>query len=237
MPYVREPFAEQRIWQGLPFPVSCCWNGMAVLSAAPFQNGTRFRADDPEGCPSSECSLICDDFIRAGHTKMVVDPGGPGLLKGAWQEGMRHLPGLQCHMWRGVAWPRGTVLLRAAPVLQQPQLCMSGWMASDRSGGHHLLAEQQGHARPRLAQLVECRASAGLASSPVRVCGALAAFLSCPGPRSRSCGACLQGISPCSPHGLCGWLSELARTMFWGSPSFCGLRLPEGIVRSRAGCI
>eukprot|EP00891_Asterochloris_glomerata_P008339 jgi/Astpho2/8339/Aster-x1516 len=75
MPYVREPFAEQRIWQGLPFPVSCCWNGMAVLSAAPFQNGTRFRADDPEGCPSSECSLICDDFIRAGHTKMVVDPG------------------------------------------------------------------------------------------------------------------------------------------------------------------
>ena len=79
MPYVREPFAEQRIWQGLPFPVSCCWNGMAVLSAAPFQNGTRFRADDPEGCPSSECSLICDDFIRAGHTKMIADPGGQGL--------------------------------------------------------------------------------------------------------------------------------------------------------------
>ena len=62
--------------QGLPFPVSCCWNGMAVLAAAPFLNGTRFRGNDPEGCPGSECMFICDDFIRAGHTRMVVDPGG-----------------------------------------------------------------------------------------------------------------------------------------------------------------
>lgn len=115
MPYVREPFAEQRIWQGLPFPVSCCWNGMAVLSAAPFQNGTRFRADDPEGCPSSECSLICDDFIRAGHTKMVVDPGGQGSLNRlAGRHGAPARPAVS-HVERCCLVKVGTVLLRAAP--------------------------------------------------------------------------------------------------------------------------
>ena len=118
MPYVREPFAEQRIWQGLPFPVSCCWNGMAVLSAAPFQNGTRFRADDPEGCPSSECSLICDDFIRVGYTRMIVDPGAQGLLSSL--AGRQETPARPAvsHVERCCLAKVCTVLLRAAPVLQ-----------------------------------------------------------------------------------------------------------------------
>ena len=43
-PYVSEPAALQRLSKGLPFPVSCCWNGLVVLNAVPFvHNGTRLR--------------------------------------------------------------------------------------------------------------------------------------------------------------------------------------------------
>ncbi|KAA6416478.1 MAG: hypothetical protein FRX49_13550, partial [Trebouxia sp. A1-2] len=35
-PYVTDPYSLQRIALGLPFPVKCCWNGLVVMSAAPF---------------------------------------------------------------------------------------------------------------------------------------------------------------------------------------------------------
>ncbi len=44
-PYVSEPAALQRLSKGLPFPVSCCWNGMAVLNGTFFQQGYQFRSE------------------------------------------------------------------------------------------------------------------------------------------------------------------------------------------------
>lgn len=45
-PYVSERAAMQRITQGLPFPVRCCWNGLVVLNAEPFlQHGARLRCE------------------------------------------------------------------------------------------------------------------------------------------------------------------------------------------------
>ena len=43
-PYVTDPYSLDRIAKGLPFPVKCCWNGMVILSAAPFlQHDARIR--------------------------------------------------------------------------------------------------------------------------------------------------------------------------------------------------
>ena len=43
-PFVKHPYSVQRLHKGLPFPVKCCWNGMAALNAAPFlQHGLHFR--------------------------------------------------------------------------------------------------------------------------------------------------------------------------------------------------
>ncbi|KAL0027056.1 hypothetical protein WJX79_002008 [Trebouxia sp. C0005] len=43
-PYVTDPYSLQRIALGLPFPVKCCWNGLVVMSAAPFsQHNLRVR--------------------------------------------------------------------------------------------------------------------------------------------------------------------------------------------------
>ena len=32
-----------QVQAGLPFPVSCCWNGLAVINAAPFRAGYQYR--------------------------------------------------------------------------------------------------------------------------------------------------------------------------------------------------
>ena len=43
-PHVTDPYSRQRVERGLHFPVRCCWNGMAVMSAAPFtRHGVRMR--------------------------------------------------------------------------------------------------------------------------------------------------------------------------------------------------
>ena len=43
-PYVTDPYSLERIALGLPFPVKCCWNGLVVMSAAPFsQHNLRVR--------------------------------------------------------------------------------------------------------------------------------------------------------------------------------------------------
>lgn len=100
-PFLVHPPSRARLEAGLPFPASCCWNGMANLDAAPFTHGGyRFRAvaaraDRHVGpavgagvgvgqksggpfpsCPASECSLLCEDWMRAGVApRMLIDPG------------------------------------------------------------------------------------------------------------------------------------------------------------------
>ncbi|KAK9806939.1 hypothetical protein WJX72_008114 [[Myrmecia] bisecta] len=73
-PYVTHPYSIQRLRRGLPFPVKCCWNGLAVLNAEPFLKGVRFRARRETECYASECSLMCEDFLRLGYDKMITDP-------------------------------------------------------------------------------------------------------------------------------------------------------------------
>ena len=43
-PYLHHAYSRSRLEQGLPFPVSCCWNGMISLDAQPFAEGLRFRS-------------------------------------------------------------------------------------------------------------------------------------------------------------------------------------------------
>ena len=42
-PYLAEPAGGARLAAGLPAPVACCWNGLAVLDAAPLRGGLRMR--------------------------------------------------------------------------------------------------------------------------------------------------------------------------------------------------
>ena len=74
-PYFVHPGSAERVRQGLPVQVYCCWNGMVKLRAAPFAQGLRFRAAQPRECNASECSLMCDDFHRWGPAGRRV--GGP----------------------------------------------------------------------------------------------------------------------------------------------------------------
>ncbi len=58
-----------------PYRAMCCWNGAAVLSAAPFvQDRIRFRRSEPEECSASECSLLCKDFLLHGYDRILVVP-------------------------------------------------------------------------------------------------------------------------------------------------------------------
>ncbi len=53
-PFVAHQYSRLRLEAGQPFPVSCCWNGMALINAAPFRKGIRFRrawgAKHPRRC-------------------------------------------------------------------------------------------------------------------------------------------------------------------------------------------
>ncbi|DBA84575.1 TPA: hypothetical protein ACH3X2_006155 [Trebouxia sp. C0005] len=72
---VGDAYGTHRMHQGLAFPVTCCWNGLAVFDAAPIQqSGLMFRNAQHGECPASECSHFCEDFRRLGYDKMVVDP-------------------------------------------------------------------------------------------------------------------------------------------------------------------
>jgi hypothetical protein len=76
-PYAGDAYSIARLSAGLPFPATCCWNGMVALPAAPFrEGGLRMRAAAPGGgeCAASECSLLCNDLLRLGHARFLVDP-------------------------------------------------------------------------------------------------------------------------------------------------------------------
>ena len=62
-PFVHHTYSLQRLDQGLPFPVSCCWNGMVSMNAEPFtHHSLRFRSV-PEGDATDTCE---DGLARAG---------------------------------------------------------------------------------------------------------------------------------------------------------------------------
>lgn len=54
-PFVAHQYSRLRLEAGQPFPVSCCWNGMAVISAAPFRKGIRFRRALSAFCQVLQC--------------------------------------------------------------------------------------------------------------------------------------------------------------------------------------
>ena len=62
-PFVAHQYSRLRLEAGQPFPVSCCWNGMAVISAAPFRKGIRFRRADCALLPSSAVRDV-SDFVH-----------------------------------------------------------------------------------------------------------------------------------------------------------------------------
>jgi hypothetical protein len=54
----------------------CCWNGLAVMRAAPLlSKRITFRNHSAGECRASECSLLCDDLHAAGYHHVVMDPG------------------------------------------------------------------------------------------------------------------------------------------------------------------
>ena len=42
-PFVHHDYSLARLRAGLPFPASCCWNGLVSIDAEPFRLGYRFR--------------------------------------------------------------------------------------------------------------------------------------------------------------------------------------------------
>jgi hypothetical protein len=42
-PFVSHQYSVIRMEQGLPFPVTCCWNGLVAINPAPFRQGYQFR--------------------------------------------------------------------------------------------------------------------------------------------------------------------------------------------------
>ncbi|KAK9827326.1 hypothetical protein WJX81_005222 [Elliptochloris bilobata] len=125
-PYVAEPSALQRISLGLPFPVRCCWNGLVVLNTSPFlHHGTRVRGHKEGECAASECSLLCNDFLRLGFRRMLVDPG----VRQAYNQRdaadaykATYVPGIPHTIWADVA-AAPSIDWQAAPLRAHYQCC------------------------------------------------------------------------------------------------------------------
>ena len=67
-PFVHHGYSLQRLEQGLPFPVACCWNGMVSMNAEPFtHHSVRFRSALTPCFPSGKCHT---DFMC--HTESVA---------------------------------------------------------------------------------------------------------------------------------------------------------------------
>ncbi|KAI9142310.1 cryptococcal mannosyltransferase 1-domain-containing protein [Paraphysoderma sedebokerense] len=76
--FTLHPATSLQLAKQLPIPVSCCWNGAAVINSDIWKTdgGIRFRnANTTAGeCDQSECSLLCKDIVRKGDTKIMVVP-------------------------------------------------------------------------------------------------------------------------------------------------------------------
>ena len=54
-----DAYGTQRMHQGMAFPVTCCWNGLAVFDAAPLQeSGLQFRCVVMPLC-CAVCAVVC----------------------------------------------------------------------------------------------------------------------------------------------------------------------------------
>jgi hypothetical protein len=76
-PYLLHGASAYAAREGLPFPVYCCWGGLAKLRGAALAAGLRFRSALQGECSTTETSLLCDELMRAGFTRNVLDPGVP----------------------------------------------------------------------------------------------------------------------------------------------------------------
>ena len=55
----RDAYGNHRMQQGLAFPVTCCWNGLAVFDAAPLQQAkVQFRYA-VQCCAVQRCAVLC----------------------------------------------------------------------------------------------------------------------------------------------------------------------------------
>ncbi|KAJ3371685.1 capsular associated protein [Allomyces arbusculus] len=61
---VQFPDVMRRVRAQQPFPTFCCWNGGAILDAAPIvSRAVKFRRNTtPNQCSASECSTLCRDL-------------------------------------------------------------------------------------------------------------------------------------------------------------------------------
>ncbi len=66
---------------GLPFRASCCWNGIAVLRAAPFKAGVRIRTP----IKPDECQVGLAQCSRKYSGSTVIKHG---LMFGKQQAGL-----------------------------------------------------------------------------------------------------------------------------------------------------
>ena len=69
-----DPKDAKRYQDGLPLQGYSCWNGLVVLSAAPFYQNIKFRAAEPGECESSECKLLAKDFWKIGYGRVLFVP-------------------------------------------------------------------------------------------------------------------------------------------------------------------
>jgi len=102
---IQSAYTSARLAAGLPFPVTTCWNGLAILPARPFYHGLRFRSHMPGECRASECSLLSHDLHRLGYGRMVVDPGVQ-VAYNHWDAAGMHIeavvgPGVPTHQAEG----------------------------------------------------------------------------------------------------------------------------------------
>ncbi|KAJ3289531.1 capsular associated protein [Borealophlyctis nickersoniae] len=75
--FTSSSLSDARLMQNLPFQAQCCWNGGAILRpTAILRDRIRFRSANlpTHECAASECSLLCNDFIRSGWDRVLVVP-------------------------------------------------------------------------------------------------------------------------------------------------------------------
>jgi len=76
-PFTNHSETQERVMNGQPFSVFCCWNGIVVLNASIFYQNITFReADYSKGeCSASECSLFCNDVWKINEkARVLMDP-------------------------------------------------------------------------------------------------------------------------------------------------------------------
>ena len=66
--------------------LQCCWNGIIVVTAAPFYAGLAFLSNLPGECGASECSHFCRDMAGLGIARVAIYHG----VRVAYENGTQH---------------------------------------------------------------------------------------------------------------------------------------------------